>query len=46
MFRRTVYATSIGAATILLGTLVWNLHQHAADRGVRMFDGLRNAARF
>lgn len=45
MFRRTVYATSAAAAVLLIGTLVWNLHQHAVDRGVRLRDGLRDVAR-
>jgi hypothetical protein len=36
-----------GAAAVVVGvgTLVWNLHQHAADRGIRWLDGLRDAAR-
>ena len=41
MFRRSVYATSAAAAALLIGTLVWNLHQHAVDRGVRLLDRLR-----
>lgn len=34
------------AAFVVVGTLVWNVRQHAVDRGVRWFDSLRDAARF
>lgn len=35
----------VAAVTVAVGTLAWNLRQHAADRGVQWLDALRDAAR-